>query len=207
MYLVLGIGVSSKAVIERLEELNKEIILVVNEDEANEAINYCQNVITYEMIKYLDIDKFRYAIKSPGIPYYNKYIRYLRSKHIHVINEIELTYLLTKRVGTYIGVSGSVGKSSIVSLLYQLVKAKRDNVILAGNIGVPLITYMDKINKDTIIILEISSFQLDDFEKMRLHIALLTNIYDNHLDFYKNKEIYYKSKFKLTTGLLDKLLP
>ena len=56
------------------------------------------------------------------------------------------------------------------------------------------------INKDTIIILEISSFQLDDFNQMKLDIALLLNIIDNHLDFYKTKKDYYLSKFKLTNN-------
>ena len=83
---------------------------------------------------------------------------------------------------------------------YHLIKAKTDNVILADNIGIPLINYIDKINENTIIILEVSSFQLDDFNKMKFDISLLLNIYDNHLDFYKRKKLYYLSKFKLTNN-------
>ena len=71
---------------------------------------------------------------------------------------------------------------------------------MAGNIGDPLINYLDIINKDTIIILELSSFHLDDFVDMKLDIALLTNICNNHLDFYKTKQRYYLSKFKLTNN-------
>lgn len=200
MYIVMGLGISSKAVINKLKELKKEFILLVDSSEVSDAINYSDNVISYKMLKYLNLKRIKYVIKSPGIPYYNQYVKFLKSNHIKVINEIELTYLLTNKIGYYIGVSGSVGKSTTVSLLYHLIKAKKDNVILAGNIGKPLITYLDKIKKDTIIILEISSFQLDDFDKMKLNLAVLLNIYDNHLDVYKRKELYYLSKFKLTNN-------
>ena len=198
MYIILGLGVSNKAVISKLKELNKDFIVVVNSNEIDEAIKYSDNIITFEKMKYLDFNKVKYVIKSPGIPYHNNYVKFLKSKHVKIINEIELTYILTNKIGRYIGISGSVGKSSVVSLLYELVKAKYNNVILAGNIGTPLITYFNNINKDTIIILELSSFQLDDFLNMKLDIALLLNIYDNHLDVYKNKEKYYLAKFKLT---------
>jgi len=200
MYLILGLGVSNLAVVKKLEELNKKMIIVVNKEEIK---NYCdinQTIICFDDIKYLNLNKIKYVIKSPGIPYHNEYILYLRKNKLTILNEIELTYLLSKRKGKYIGVSGSVGKSSVVTLLYNLIRSKRDNVILAGNIGIPLITYLDKINKDTIIILEVSSFQLDDFITMRFNIALLLNIYDNHLDFYKNKTKYYLSKFRLVNN-------
>lgn len=200
MYLIMGIGISNIAVIKKLKELSKEFIVVCKSDEVNEAIKYHNSVIDFEMIKYLNLDKIKYAIKSPGIPYYDKWVKYLKNKHKLIINEIELAYILSKKKGNYVGVSGSVGKSSVVSLLYELIKTKTNNVILAGNIGVPLISYLDDINEDTIIILEVSSFQLDDFMNMKFDISLLLNIYDNHLDFYKNKTLYYKSKFRLTNN-------
>lgn len=200
MYLVMGLGASSKAIITKFKELKKEFIVLVKKEECKEASEYHDNVLCYEMIKYIDLKRIKYVIKSPGIPYYNQYVKYFKNNHIKVINEIELVYLLTNKIAKYIGVSGSVGKSSTVSLLYHLIKAKTDNVILAGNIGIPLINYIDKINENTIIILEVSSFQLDDFNKMRFNISLLLNIYDNHLDFYKRKELYYLSKFKLTNN-------
>lgn len=200
MYIILGIGISNICVIENFKKMNKDFILVVEQHELVKASRYSDNILTFEKLKYLNFSKVKYAIKSPGIPYYNKYIKFLKNNNVKVINEIELTYLLTNKKGKYIGVSGSVGKSSVVSLLYELVKIKYDNVILAGNIGIPLISKMDKINKDTIIILELSSFQLDDFISLKLDIALLLNIFDNHLDVYRHKQDYYLSKFKLTNN-------
>ena len=181
MYVILGIGISNICVINKLKELKKNFIVVVNKKEISKANEYSDNVITFEYLKYLDFTKIKYAIKSPGIPYYNKHIRLLKKKNIKVINEIELSYILSKKIGKYIGVSGSVGKSSVVSLLYELVKSKYDNVLLAGNIGIPLISQVERINKDTIIILELSSFQLDDFNCMKLDIAILLNIFDKKL--------------------------
>lgn len=200
MYIIMGMGVSSKAVVKQLNRLNKEYIILVSNNELVKYKNEYKNIVSYEFVKYLDLTKVKYVVKSPGIPYYNQYVKFFKSKHIPVINEIELTYILTRKVGKYIGVSGSVGKSSVVSLLYELVKQRSDNVILAGNIGDPLINYIDRINKDTIIILEVSSFQLDDFLSMKFHISLLLNIHDNHLDVYRRKQDYYKSKLKLTNN-------
>lgn len=194
----MGLGVSSRAVIEKLKILKKEFVVVCSSQEIKDAIELHDNVLTYEFLKYLNFSKLEYVVKSPGIPHYNQYIKLLKKNHIKIINEIELTYLLTKKKGRYIGVSGSVGKSSVVSLLYALIKNKHKNVILAGNIGDPLINYLDKIDKNTIIILEVSSFQLDDFVNMKFDISLLLNLHDNHLDVYKTRKNYYLSKFKLT---------
>jgi UDP-N-acetylmuramoylalanine--D-glutamate ligase len=204
VYLILGVGISNIAVIKKLSELNKKMVVACNESEIVKVSEYCKSIILYEDIKYLNLSRIKYVIKSPGIPYHNKYVIYLKRNGKTILNEIELTYLLSKRKGKYIGVTGSVGKSSVVSLLYSLIKCNNDNVILAGNIGVPLITYLDQINKDTIIILEVSSFQLDDFNNMRFNIALLLNIYDNHLDVYKNKTRYYLSKLSIGKNQLPK---
>ena len=200
MYLILGLGISNLAVVNKLKELNKKMIIAVNENEKVNAKETGISVIGFSEIQFLNLNKIKYVIKSPGIPYHNKYVKYLRKNNVKILNEIELTYYLSNKKGFYIGVTGSVGKSSVVSLLYELIKSKYQNVILAGNIGVPLITCLDKINKDTIIILEVSSFQLDDFIDIRFNIALLLNIYDNHLDFYLNKTRYYKSKLKITNN-------
>ena len=128
MYLILGIGISNIAVINKFKELNIEFIVACKSDEVNKAITYHNNVIEFSMIKYLNLDKIKYVIKSPGIPYYDKWVKFLKSKHKSIINEIELTYLLSRKKGNYIGVSGSVGKSSVVSILYDLIKVKTDNL-------------------------------------------------------------------------------
>ena len=145
MYLLLGIGISNIAVINKFKELNIDFIVACKEEECKQAGEYSENVISYKMIKYINLDKIKFVIKSPGIPYHDKYLLYLKNKRIRIINEIELTYLLTSKKGIYIGVSGSVGKSSVVTLLYTQIRAITDNVILAGNIGDPLINYLDKI--------------------------------------------------------------
>ena len=204
MYLILGLGISNLAVVNKLKELNKKMIIAVNEDEKVNAKETGISVIGFSEIQFLNLNKIKYVIKSPGIPYHNKYVKYLRKNNVKILNEIELTYYLSNKKGFYIGVTGSVGKSSVVSLLYELIKSKYQNVILAGNIGVPLITCLDKIDKDTIIILEVSSFQLDDFIDIRFNIALLLNIYDNHLDFYLNKTHYYKSKLRIANNQKEK---
>ena len=98
MYILMGLGLSNKAVVNKLKEWNKKYVIVVKKEEITRYNQEYDNVIGYEMIKYLDLSKVSYVIKSPGIPYYNEYVKYFKRKHIKVINEIELTYILSKRM-------------------------------------------------------------------------------------------------------------
>ena len=131
MYVLMGLGVSNKAVVEFLNHKLKEYVIVLNDEEKKKYQGEYNNVIGYQLIKMLDISKIKAVIKSPGIPHHDEYIKYFKNKHVLVINEIEFAYMMSKKRGKYIGVSGSVGKSSAVSLLYNLIKAKHSNVILS----------------------------------------------------------------------------
>ena len=97
MYLILGVGVSNIAVIKKLSELNKKMVVACNENEIVKVSEYCKSIILYEDIKYLNLSRIKYVIKSPGIPYHNKYVIYLKRNGKTILNEIELTYLLSRR--------------------------------------------------------------------------------------------------------------
>lgn len=136
-------------------------------------------------------------IKSPGIPKENYLIKRIQSLNIPIISEIEFgkNYLNNSCI---IGITGSNGKTTTSSIVYQILKNNKLNVEIAGNIGS---SFSGKaIKKKDIYVLEISSFQLDDCFSFRSNIAVLLNITRDHLNRYDNNiENYIYSKFKIAT--------
>ncbi len=92
-----------------------------------------------------------------------------------------------------IGVTGSDGKTTTTSLIYEILKEKGYNCYLGGNIGIPLFTKVKEMTKEDIVVLELSSFQLMDMD-ISPNISVVTNISPNHLDIHKCYEEYIESK-------------
>lgn len=199
-YLILGAGKTSIECIKTLIKLKKKVSIVLNNNELDKIKEYyslINEVIIFDDFYNIDFSKYDYIIRSPGLSILNQYIRYLKENNIKLINEMELAYLLANKRGYYIGVTGSNGKTTTVSLLYECIKKQTNNVLLAGNIGTPLISLIDKINNYTIIILEMSSFQLEDMHELKFDIGCILNLSVNHLDNVTNLEYYYTSKFNI----------
>ena len=142
-------------------------------------------------------ESFDYVIKNPGIKDNHPLIVMAKSLSIPVINEIEMAYNLLPKNITIIGVTGSNGKTTTTSILYDIIKNSGKSVILAGNIGYPLSSFIGKIKENDILLMEISLQQLCNFDKFKTNISVLTNIYDAHLDFVGSKERYIEIKKKI----------
>ena len=108
-----------------------------------------------------------------------------------ITSEIEM--LLELCPGTVIGITGSDGKTTTTSLIYEIVKKQGFNCYLGGIIGIPLFTRIKEMKPEDIIVLEHSSFQLMNI-KTSPQIAVITNISPNHLDFHKSYEEYIEAK-------------
>lgn len=137
-------------------------------------------------------------IKSPGIFYKkNEFLKKIKYIGIPIISELEFASSYLKNNPYIIGITGSNGKTTTSSIIYKILKNNKNmEVGISGNIGFSFSRMV--LQKKNFYILEISSFQLDDCEKMRLNIAVLLNITNDHLDKYDNKiENYIKSKFKI----------
>ncbi len=135
-------------------------------------------------------------IKSPGIPDKVPLIQFLISKGKRPISEIEFASQFYD--GKVIGVTGSNGKSTTVSLIYHLLNEAKMNVGLGGNIGYAFSRLLIEDRKFDYIVLELSSFQLDDVYDFRCDIGVLLNITADHLDRYQydiNK--YAAAKWRL----------
>ncbi|GAA4468098.1 UDP-N-acetylmuramoyl-L-alanine--D-glutamate ligase [Nibrella saemangeumensis] len=139
------------------------------------------------------------VVKSPGIPEKVPLVKQLKAKGIPVVSEIELAARYTR--AKLIGITGSNGKTTTTLLTYHLLKTAGLNVGLAGNIGD---SFAKQVIDDTFdyYVLELSSFQLDDMYRTRLHTAILLNITPDHLDRYEYTfQNYVNSKFRILQNM------
>lgn len=167
---------------------------------------------------YLDnLKSFNIIFRSPGIPYFNPKIQEAKESGVDISSQIKLFFDLCPC--KIIGVTGTKGKGTTASLIFEILKKSyqlsvisnqsgtddkntnnqqlitnnQPQVYLAGNIGYPAVTLLSDLKEDDIVILELSSFQLMDLEQSP-HIAVVTNLLVDHLDYHKDLEEYQKAK-------------
>ena len=148
-------------------------------------------------------DSFDYIIKNPGIRNDHKYVIKAKELGISVINEAEMAYRLLPDDVTLIGITGTNGKTTTTTLTYEMIKRSGKRVHLAGNIGYPLCSFLDKLESGDIIVMEVSCQQLANMDKFNPHIALMTNLSEAHIDFFGSYEAYKEDKLKLFKNQRD----
>lgn len=138
---------------------------------------------------YLDKQKdYDIAIRSPGVAKENIRIPYTTGTNIF------FSYARQIPGVKIIGVTGTKGKSTTSALIYSILKTAGKRVELLGNIGIPMLSaVMEKISRDTIFVLELSSYQLDDI-KFSPDVAVVTSLFPEHMDYHYNIKNYYLAK-------------
>jgi len=183
----LSVFVSDSSLIEK----NYKELLLKND------IQFEEN--GHEQANKLNVD---YVIKSPGIPETAAIIKQLTNKQIQIISEIEFASKFTD--ATIIGVTGSNGKTTTTTMIYEILKSENADVDIAGNIGISFASKVAASNTKNYV-LELSSFQLDGIIDFNPHIAIMTNLSPDHLDRYNNSfENYINSKFNILKNQSEK---
>ena len=183
----LSVFVSDSSLIEK----NYKELLLKND------IQFEEN--GHEQANKLNVD---YVIKSPGIPETAAIIKQLNHKQIQIISEIEFASKFTD--ATIIGVTGSNGKTTTTTMIYEILKSENADVDIAGNIGISFASKVAASNTKNYV-LELSSFQLDGIIDFNPHIAIMTNLSPDHLDRYNNSfENYINSKFNIIKNQSEK---
>jgi len=146
---------------------------------------------TEEFIKDMEM-----LVVSPGIPDDALPVRYAESRNIPVISEIELafTFSPSKKI---IAITGTDGKTTTTSLTGHIFKEAKVPSVVCGNIGNTFIGEIDKIQRETFVILEVSSFQLERIKEFKPLLGCLLNIDEDHIDRHRTIENYIGAKKRL----------
>lgn len=140
---------------------------------------------------------FDYLIKNPGVPIDHKYVLKAKELNIEVINEVEMAYRLFPEGIKLIAITGTNGKTTTTTLIHEIIKQAKLPVHLTGNIGYPLCSFLNKLKKGDIVVMETSCQQLENLEQFHPNIAVMTNLSPAHIDFLKTYENYKNVKTKI----------
>ena len=196
-FLIYGFGISGKSISKYLKR--KKVYYKIYDDYLDLSKN--KDSIDLGYFK-KNIKLFDYFVVSPSIKIDKKHILFAHQKKI-LIDLDFLSLELNNQI--VIGVTGTEGKSTICFYLFQYL-SNFYNPIIIGNYGN---TILDKhniqnlLNKTKVIIVELSSYQLDKIKYLRLNHAVITNIYPDHLRYHGSFLNYVKSKFKIQSLLVD----
>ena len=203
---VLGMGKSGVSVAKLLASDNEVLITDIKCDDYN-LIKELENlgvsvVITQNQSEVFD-SSFDYVIKNPGIKLDHPVVIRANKLNIPVITELEVGYMYLPKV-KIIGITGSNGKTTTTTLIYEMLKAASLPVHLAGNIGIPLCSIIDKVKDGDILVIEVSSHQLVNLDKFKCDISVLTNLSEVHLDHFGTYDNYKRVKMKIFNNQTDK---
>ncbi len=204
---ILGMARSGYAVAKLLSKDNAVLVTDCknqNEEHVNDlAKRGVDVVITEEPLGLLD-ESFDVMVKNPGIKYNHPCVIKARELDIPVINELEVAYEYLNEGINIIGVTGSNGKTTTTTLIYEIMKRALSNVYLAGNIGTPLCEIVESIPKDSYLVMEISDHQLCDMYRFKTNVSVITNISETHLDFHDSYDRYKLMKKRIFNNLESK---
>ncbi|MGN1279459.1 MAG: Mur ligase family protein, partial [Limosilactobacillus sp.] len=200
--LVIGFGISGLNAAHLLVKLGATVTAndmktpkdpQVVSDLENDGIT----VITGSNPLSLADEDFDVVVKNPGIPYDNPLVAKFVAKKTPIITEAELGWEIFD--GHLVSVTGSNGKTTTTTLTQlMLAKSSTHNVKYAGNIGISFSKVAEELGPDDTLVTELSSFQLLGCPTIHPHIAIITNIFSNHLDYHKTRENYINAKLNIT---------
>jgi UDP-N-acetylmuramoylalanine--D-glutamate ligase len=198
--LVFGLGISGLGAGDLLSKHGAEVVLYdgngkgsLNEEDLRAKISADTKAtiilgeFPVDLINDLDV-----AVLSPGIPTDLEVVTKMREAGVKVIGEIELAYELGK--GSVLAITGTNGKTTTTSLLGEIMTMYQANTFVVGNIGNPYTCIADKTNEESIIVAEMSSFQLESIDTFEPKVSAILNITPDHQDRHHNMENYIKAK-------------
>lgn len=196
---VLGMGKSGVSVARLLAKENHVLITDIKCDDL-ELIKELEelgiNVIITKKQNEIFDDSYDYVVKNPGVKLDHPVVLMAKKFNIPILTELEVAYRYLPDV-KIIGITGSNGKTTTTTIVYEFLKVAGIPVHLAGNIGYPLCSQIDDIKKGDVIVTEISSHQLVNLDKFKVDVAVLTNLYQVHLDFFGTFENYKMNKLRI----------
>ena len=198
--VVVGLGITGIAVARLLKNRGAAVVVtdLAAESELESQVQKIKAMnIPLEMGRHRSetFEKADLIILSPGVSHTIEPVLQAGERGIPVMGEIELAARFIRQ--PVVAVTGTNGKTTTTELLGDMLKRSGFKVFVGGNIGHPLIDYADGQQEADVIVVEISSFQLDTIETFRPQVGVLLNITADHLDRYPNFAAYAASKIRL----------
>ena len=194
---IIGLGVSNLPLLDYLHD-NNAIVKVFDEKEIDNISKEIMDKITKYSMEFSfgknclsELKGFDLIFRSPSCLPTKEELIEEENRGAIITTEIELFMKMCP--GKTIGITGSDGKTTTTSLIYEIIKNAGYNCYLGGNIGIPLFTKLAEITPEDIVVLELSSFQLMGMQ-ISPDIAIITNITPNHLNIHKDYEEYIEAK-------------
>lgn len=199
--LVIGLAKSGLAAAKLLHKLGANV--VVNDLKASKKESAVRDLIALGIevitgdhpLTIFDEYQINEVVKNPGIPYSNPLIKLAQEKNIPIITEVELAYKISE--ADIIAITGSNGKTTTTTLIYEMLLVDNKRPLIAGNIGTVACEVAQDASKDDVIVMELSSFQLLGTREFKPKIAMILNIFDAHLDYHGTKDEYIYAKGKI----------
>ncbi|WP_100404565.1 UDP-N-acetylmuramoyl-L-alanine--D-glutamate ligase [Bacillus solitudinis] len=198
--LVVGLAKSGEAAAKLLLRLGARVTV-------NDSKQYEDNIQAQELEKLgvkvvcgshplslLD-ENFELMVKNPGIPYDNPIVKEAERRGLPVVTEVELASEISE--APIIAITGSNGKTTTTTLIYEMLKNSTLQPLIAGNIGTVACEVAERATEQDVIVMEVSSFQLLGTQNFHPKVSVLLNIFDAHLDYHGTKEEYVHAKSKL----------
>ena len=198
--LVVGLGRSGVASAFFLQEHGAKVIVSDSKSEAQ-----LQNEVPALLDRGISIEAGRHGertfrdqdliVVSPGVPSDQPQLQHARTLGIPVIGEVELAFRFLQ--GKVLAITGSNGKTTTTTLVGEILAKSGRKTLVGGNIGTPVISLAGQATPDSLVVLEISSFQLESIQQFRPWIAAILNITPDHLDRHHTFEAYVDAKARI----------
>ena len=191
---ILGFGVEGRAMLDYLHK-NGHKNLTICDQNVDLDIDPTQGVSVKLGPKYLEnLERLDIVFRTPGIPFLEPQIQSAKAQGVEVSSMTK--FFIEQCPCPIIGVTGTKGKGTTCSLIYEMLKKGGKNVYLGGNIGNPPVEFLDELKNDDVVVLELSSFQLQDLEKSPRYGVIL-NTTSDHLDYHVDRNEYMHAKENL----------
>lgn len=194
---IIGLGVSNLPLLDYFYNLNCRISAFDNREKTQLDDDIIEKIDKYK-IEYFggvnnleNLKGFDIIFRSPSVMPYRKEIKAEEERGAFITSEIEMVIKLTP--SKVIGITGTEGKTTTTSIIYEIIKKAGYKCFLGGNIGKPIFTQIKDMKPEDIIVLEMSSFQLTNMD-VSPQISVVTNIFPDHLNVHSSYEEYREEK-------------
>ena len=199
--LLVGLAKTGVSTIKKLDKLGASIVVtdIKPKEKLEDILSQLNGLNNVEYILGShpeDISDIDLTIVSPGVPLDLPFIEKLKESNVKIIGEVELAYTLSNNP-IFVGITGTNGKTTTTSLVGEIFKEANRDTYIVGNIGNPVIDTVDYTDKNSVLVTELSSFQLESIDTFRPKVSSILNITEDHLNRHHTMENYINAKARI----------